>query len=821
MLFFKKISLAKAIAQPMEQRILLNLGQGDWQTGFSSVTAQLWENEQPPIQFVGSLPPMPQLASQYQRWQQLYEAIYGVQSRWRRTVSPFEFETTELTNVSQQEFETLCATLQTELNQWLMSAGFAPIERRLRTHLSAQAAIRVMLTAHAQSVLRFPWRLWHVFDDYPNAELSLSLPDYSRALKQVEAKPPGGVRVLAVLGNDAGIDIETDRQILGQLPMAQVTLLVQPTLSELQHQLWDSRWDILFFAGHSTSQGQGYLQVNSTEALTIEQLKYALRRTIQNGLQLGILNSCDGLGLAWALADLHLPQTIVMREPVPDAIAHQFLKSFLTQFSRGQPLYGSVRDAREKLHGLTDLGSCAAWLPVIVQNPAEEPPTWQQLAGQSANERTVEPTVGRTVERSPVYRYPLWRKPDSAAAISRAGLRTLAVTAVLLGLRWAGALQSAELWAYDRLMRLRPAESADPSLVVVAVDESSIQAQTSSERRGSLADETLQQTLAILADYEPRIIGLDLYRDFPASDPALIESLSTPNVVGLCKSRDAIANSVGISPPPELSAAQVGFSDFIEDSDGILRRQLLTLTPDPVSPCRSSYGFAALIAIHYLTQAGMQPTFTAQGDLQIGEVVFSRLDKRTGGLQRIDHRGNQLLLNYRALSAPDQIAATVSLQQLLSGQVNPESIRDRIVLIGVTAPSSGDYWSTSYGSQAQTRTAGVFLQAQMISQMISAVEDGRPLIWVWPQWAEAVCIALGAIAGSLIGWRWKSARLALACGLAAGMLAIAAWAVLLTGGWLPLLPTLLGLGGGAAFTSTLASTAEGDRPPQSSNESEW
>ena len=768
----------------MEQRILLNLGQGDWQTGFANVTAQLWENEQPPMQFVGSLPPMPQLAAQYQHWQQLYTAIYGSQSRWRRATSEFEFDTTTLTHVSQQEFETLCTTLKTDLNQWLMASEFAPIERRLRTQLSAHAAIRVMLTACAQPVLRVPWRLWHLFDDYPNAELSLSLPNYSRALKQTKLKAPGVVRILAVLGNDAGIDVKTDRQILGQLPTAQVTLLAQPSLGELQHQLWESSWDILFFAGHSTSQGQGHLQVNATESLTIEQLKYALGRAVKNGLQLAILNSCDGLGLAWALADLHLPQTIVMREPVPDAIAHQFLKAFLAKFASGQSLYSAVREAREKLHGLTGLGSCATWLPVIVQNPAEAPPTWQQLAGQP------------TVAPRPIPRL----QPDVAPAMGRAGLIALAVTAALLGLRWAGAMQPAELWAYDSLMRLRPAEAADPRLLVVAVDESDIQAQPSLERRGSLADETLQQALAILTDYGPRIIGLDLYRDFPASTPGLVEALSRPNVVGLCKSRDAIADNVGISPPPELAANRVGFSDFIEESDGILRRQLLTLTPDPVSPCTSSYGFAALIAIHYLNEAGMHPTFTAQGDLQLGDVVFPRLDKRTGGLQRMDNRGNQLLLNYRAIPAPEQIAATVSLQQVLNGQVNPDRIRDRIVLIGVTAPSGGDYWSTPYGTQGQTRTAGVFMQAQMISQLISAVEDGRPLIWVWPQWAEAVCIALGAIAGSLLAWRWKSSRLALACLLVAGSLTVAAWATLIAGGWLPLLSTLVALGGSTLVT---------------------
>lgn len=791
----------------MEQRILLNLGQGDWQTGFASVTAQLWENDQPPMQIAGSLPPMPQLGIQYARWQQLYEAIYGPQSCWRRAAADFEFETTDLTNVSRQAFDTLCSALRTDLNQWLMGTTFAPIDRRLRTHLSAHAAVQVMLTAHTQSVLRFPWRLWHLFEDYPNAELSLSLPAYSRALKYSSTKLPGEVKILAVLGNDAGIDVETDRQILSRLPDAQVTLLAQPTLSELQDQLWGFNWDILFFAGHSTSRGKGYLQVNPTEVLTIEQLKYALQRAVKHGLQLAILNSCDGLGLAWSLADLHLPQAIVMREPVSDAIAHQFLKGFLTQFAGGQSLYSSVREAREKLHGLTELGNCAAWLPVIVQNPAESPPTWQQLAGYPPVESLpVSPGVSLS-SLSPSPSWLPWQRLGLARSLRHLGLSTLAVTAVITGIRWTGALQPAELLAYDVLMRLRPAETADPRLLVITVDESDIQAQTSVERRGSLADETLLETLTILADYEPRMIGLDLYRDFSASIPDLAEALSQPEVIGLCKSRDAIADKVGISPPPELSATQVGFSDFIEDSDGILRRQLLTLTPDPVSPCTSPYGFAALIAIHYLKQAGFQPLFTAQGDLQIGEVVFPRLGQRTGGLQQMDNGGNQILLNYRSLPSSVQIAATVSLQQLLNKEVNAESVRDRIVLVGVTAPSSGDYWSTPYGTYAQERIAGVFIQAQMISQMISAVENNRPLIWVWPQWTEAVCIAMGAISGSLLAWRWRSVRLAIAWVLTASALTVIAWAVLLTGGWLPLLPTLAGLGSGALLTAANSQTA--------------
>lgn len=796
-----------AIEQPMTaQKMLLNLGQGDWNTGFPSVTAQLWGDDRWPVQSIGSLPPAPHLEAQYQHWQQLYEALYGTTAIWRRqgrAANDFEFDTTELTHVSRHEFETLGAALETDFNLWLTAASFAPIERHVRTQLPPQTAVQIMLTASAKPVLRFPWRLWQLFEDYPNAELSVSLPAYSRSLKQASHKATSAVRILAVLGSDEGIDIETDRTILSQLPSAQVVLLAQPSLDELQQQLWQGSWDVLFFAGHSTSQGQGYLQVNAAESLTIEQLKYALQRAIKQGLQLAILNSCDGLGLAWNLADLHLPQAIVMREPVSDAIAQQFLKNFLAAFSSGQSLYLSVREAREKLHGRP--GTYAAWLPVIVQNPSEAPLTWKELIAGPTEETSKTVPLGVATEIPPVA--PAGRPQSDLTSVSaipeQAGrgiaLKSLAVAAAILGIRWLGLLQGIELSTYDALMRLRPVESPDSRMVVITVDENDIQAQTSPERRGSLSDQTLQQTLSTLARYEPRVIALDLYRDFPATTTELVEMLARPNVLGICKSRDPLADKIGISPSPEFGPYQLGFSDFIEETDGILRRQLLTLTPDPVSPCTTPYGFATLTAIHYLRGEGLLPTFTPEGDLSLGETVFPRLSGRTGGLQDMDSRGNQLLLNFRALPSPDRIAAKIPLQALLTGQVNPESLRDRIVFIGVTAPS-GDFWATPYGVQGQNKTAGVFIQAQMTSQLISAVLDGRPLIWVLPQWGEAFCILAGAIAGGRLGWRCRSSRLWLFGLLCASGLIVGAWATLLVGGWLPLMPTLAAFGGSLAVS---------------------
>jgi hypothetical protein len=59
-----------------------------------------------------------------------------------------------------------------------------------------------------------------------------------------------------------------------------------------------------------------------------------------------------------------------MRYPVPDRVAHEFLKHFLWAFERNDSLYLAIRQAREQLQGIEDQFPCASWLPVLCQNPA-------------------------------------------------------------------------------------------------------------------------------------------------------------------------------------------------------------------------------------------------------------------------------------------------------------------------------------------------------------------------------------------------------------------------------------------------------------------
>jgi CHASE2 domain-containing sensor protein len=811
----------------MSQLVVLNLGKGNWQQGFSTVIAQILEPHSPtPMQFMGSLPTAPELDDLYQRWQRLYGVLYE-HLGWRRYRDinfQIEVDEDDVTNVSTDEFTELCQKLQTHINTWLNAEQFRNIDRQLRTRLIPNDEIRLIITAEDKKLLRFPWCLWHFLEDYPNAEIALSPPEFTRSIKAPSNPSKGQVKILAILGNRQGIDLDKDQWLLEQLPNAELKLLVEPTPQELNLQLWEPGWDILFFAGHSTSEQKGQIQLNSTDNLTIEQLKYGLKKAIAHGLKLAIFNSCDGLGLAWDLADLHIPQVIVMRESVPDLVAQEFLKHFLTAFSGGQSLYIAVREAREKLQALEQQFPCATWLPVICTNPAEVPPTWQEWCGEAAG-------IGET-ENNRVQHVPLQsqieeqnsvKQPQSVPLkirhsffkpnwhqLRRLILSSIAITSLVVGMRSLLMLQPLELWAFDQFLRLRPEEQPDSRLLVVTVSEADIQAQGQEDRRGSLSDKTLLQLLKKLDQYQPRAIGLDIYRDFPVSrnypDLAARLGQSASPLIAVCKGTDPENDPAGVSPPPEIPPSRLGFSDFVEDTDGVLRRHLLFMTPDPASPCKANYAFSVKLAFRYLAARGISPEFTSEGNLKLDRTVFKRLKKRTGGYQNLDAGGNQVLLNYRSNSSLKKIVPQVTLTQVLSDRIDPNAIKDRVILIGVTTPSSGDFWSTPYGAGPSDKIPGVFIQAQMVSQILSAVLNQRPLLWVWPGWGEMLWIWGWSIAGGILALVfYRPTHLRLAGSAVLGTLSGLCFVLFTQGGWVPIVPSMLALvvtGGTVAYITT-------------------
>ena len=380
-------------------------------------------------------------------------------------------------------------------------------------------------------------------------------------------------------------------------------------------------------------------------------------------------------------------------------------------------------------------------------------------------------------------------------------LATAATCTLVLGGRTLGLLQGIELAAYDQLIRLRPAAAPDDRFLIVGITEADIQ----SRQEWPMADQTFAEALDILLAAEPRVVALDIFRDVPMEPgrEELLDIFATRGVLAVCKINSA--DNAGIAPPSATPAEQVGFSDLVVDAGGTLRRSLIAAGPPEGAtstgehlcntPGTQLFALSLQLALAYLSTEGYTAGLTADQQIQIGEVVLTQFSPQWGGYRNGDAAGYQLMLNYRAVT--DGVPQ-VSLGELLAGEVPPEMIRDRMVLIGATTPEAKDMFYTPYsgGLRDSQQMPGVMVHAQAASQLVSAVLDGRPLIWSWPEGAETGWIVLWTLAGGIFAaYVRRPLWFALGAIAAAGTLyGVCVLVLVSTGGWIPLVPAGLGAG---------------------------
>lgn len=366
-----------------------------------------------------------------------------------------------------------------------------------------------------------------------------------------------------------------------------------------------------------------------------------------------------------------------------------------------------------------------------------------------------------------------------------------AIAVVVIGLRLTGALQILEWTALDISFRRRPLEAPDPRIVLVTVEESDITAL----KQWPISDEVLAQALRQIKRQQPRVIGLDLYRNLPV-EPGHADLVtvfkSTPNLIGIKKAIGKAA-SAAVSPAPALAErGQVSASDILVDEDGTVRRLLLSLRD---VQGKVTLGLAAQLALTYLQKEGiaLQPIHLNRQMLRLGQATFVPLKSNDGGYVHADVGGYQILSNFRHFR---QGFVTLSLSDLLKGNVAPGLMRDRIVLVGTSAASLGDRLHTPFSNRytASPGTPGVIIHADATSQLLSAALEGRPLLHSWPEWIEWAWIYLWCLGGATLGWTRRSPLwTTLGVVLASGGLVIGAYFLFVDGLWIPLIPPMVGL----------------------------
>ena len=381
----------------------------------------------------------------------------------------------------------------------------------------------------------------------------------------------------------------------------------------------------------------------------------------------------------------------------------------------------------------------------------------------------------------------------------------LVVISCVVIARLTGYLQILDWMAFDQLLRSRPVESADPQIVIVGINEDDIKA----VGKYPIPDRELAKLLQTLQSYQPRVIGLDIFRDLSTGSDRteLAKILSNTNLVGI-EAALSTQSALTVKPPPELPINRVGIADVIIDPDGKLRRSLLASKVDG----KTRYSVPLLLAALYLKSKGIALRHGSHaGDpIRFNSIWLPRFWKNTGGYVNAETGGNQVLLNFRSHPHPFTI---VSLTDVLAGKVKRESIRDRIVLVGMVAASVNDTFMTSatkgtllsnalQSSEQYQLLYGVEYQAHATSQIINAVLNGRPLLQSWSEGWEYVWILgwglLSIALGLILQSPWKT-LLSLAVSSVC-LVAICA-EMLILGWWIPLVPALLALCAAGLTTS--------------------
>ena len=322
------------------------------------------------------------------------------------------------------------------------------------------------------------------------------------------------------------------------------------------------------------------------------------------------------------------------------------------------------------------------------------------------------------------------------------------ISGMVIGGSRAGLFRSPE-WSFsDHLFTLHPPEDNQAILdrfLIVTIDESDLKF----IRRWPITDEVMLRVFRNILAQNPRLVGMDIYRDLPVEPghEELQDFLAeVPNVVGIEK-----VVPPTVSPPSVLSEkGQVAASDLIVDRDGKIRRGLVILGKGNDEILE---GLGAYMALRYLEAEGIELEVldADRQRYQLGQAEFTPLTGAETLYTAEDTGGYQILLNY---IGTEKDFPSISFQDVLTNRFPPGLMDDRIVLIGSIAPSLNDNHRTPYNTNLLTDTnlmPGVLIHANMAAQIIAAALNDRPLLKLSNRRVDLILIVILTIYGTIAG----------------------------------------------------------------------
>ncbi|NET09256.1 MAG: CHASE2 domain-containing protein [Symploca sp. SIO2B6] len=307
----------------------------------------------------------------------------------------------------------------------------------------------------------------------------------------------------------------------------------------------------------------------------------------------------------------------------------------------------------------------------------------------------------------------------------------LFVTVLILISRAFGLLESLELLAFDYFMKLRPLEEPDPRITIITISKEDIQ------RWGGypISNQKIADFIEILQQHQPSVIGANILDDIMDAD-------QEPLIQVMYKYENVVVAEKILPPqmkaPDQISADQIGFADIFLDSDTRLRRSLLG-THNPIDLDEFKFSFAIRLADKYLSSHGYELENGIQNPdaMRFGNVEIPLLDTNFGGYVGTDDGGIQTMVYFRNHSLP---FSQLSAKELEEKEFSPDQIKNKIIILGITDPSTRGEIRTIISDNSQELVTGVYIQAQFASQVVNSVLSKRPLVVAWVESVEYLWI---------------------------------------------------------------------------------
>ncbi|MEO0936217.1 MAG: CHASE2 domain-containing protein, partial [Cyanobacteria bacterium J06641_2] len=176
-----------------------------------------------------------------------------------------------------------------------------------------------------------------------------------------------------------------------------------------------------------------------------------------------------------------------------------------------------------------------------------------------------------------------------------------------------------------------------------------------------------------------------------------------------------------------------------------------------------------------------------------------------GSYSGIDDGGLYSLINFRNNKKPFRV---IPMRDILNNNINPQWFRNSIVLIGNRNTSAGDIFFNSAVPTLKLKGQiyGIDYHAHAVSDILSYVNDGRPMLSSWGETQEYIWIIIWGLVPIVLGRITQSVwKNLLSVGVAGIALISCGYVILwLWGIWIPVAPSFLVLAINAVGLSAFA-----------------